>query len=325
MIREKAKDPIIVIPDDFPAYMAGTPALARLGRSGEVRHHSTRARTEDELVRRMVDADVVVNVRAYTKLTREVLQRLPALRMISLLGTGTDNIDLDATREFGVTVTSTPDVATEAVAEHALALMLAVARHIPALHERTREGRWERGLVTQLFGKTLGIVGAGLIGTQMARLGRGIGMNVVAWSPHFTDDRAKSAGFRYTSLDDLLRTADVISLHLRLCEKTRGIIGNREFDLMKPTAILVNTARGGLIDKGAFISAMWRGRIAAAGLDVYDQEPVPAGDPLLKLDRLVLTPHCAGMVPEVVERTCERAVDNVIAFLQGKPVNVVAR
>lgn len=324
MIKETTRRPTIVIPDDFPAYIAGTAALARLGCHGDVSHHPTRSRTEEELVRRMSEADVIVNIRAYTKLTREVLQRLPALKMISVLGTGTDNVDLNAAAELGVTVTSTQDVATEAVAEHALALMLAVARNIPAIHERTREGRWERGLVTQLCGKTLGIVGTGLIGTQMARLGRGIGMNVVAWSPHPSKAKAGSGGFRYVSFDELLRNADVISLHLRLCDRTIGVIGNREFDLMKTAAILVNTARGGLIDKGAFVSAMWRGRIAGAGLDVYDQEPVPPGDPLLKLDRLVLTPHCAGMVPEAVEKTCERAVDNVIAFLQGEPANVVA-
>jgi D-3-phosphoglycerate dehydrogenase len=244
--------------------------------------------------------------------------------MISVLGTGTDNVDLTATKAFGITVTNTPGVATEAIAEHALALMLSVARNIPAIHQQTKARKWERGLATQLWGKTLGVVGTGLIGTHMARLGKGIGMNVLAWTFHPSEEKARAIGFRYVSFDELIRTSDVISLHLRLSEKTKGIIGNRELNMMKSSVILINTARGALIDKGAFVSAIWRGRIAGAGFDVYDREPIPPDDPILKLDRVVLTPHSSGMVPEVMEKSNNLTVENVINFLAGSPTHVVS-
>ncbi|MBI4532004.1 MAG: 3-phosphoglycerate dehydrogenase [Candidatus Latescibacteria bacterium] len=318
-----SQKPKIVIPDDFPPYIAGSRALERMRRYGEVIPYTTRARTEDEFLSRMVDAEVVVNIRAYSKFTREALQRLPTLRMISVLGTGTDNVDLAATKELGITVTNTPGVATEAIAEHALTLMLSVARNIPVIHQQTKAGKWERGLVTQLWGKTLGIVGTGLIGTHMARLGRGIGMNVIAWTFNPSKEKAKEIGFRYVPFDELIRTSDVISLHLRLSDKTQGIIGNREMGMMKSTAILINTARGALIDKRAFVAALWKGQIAGAGLDVYDHEPIPPGDQILQLDRVVLTPHSSGMVPEVMEKSNEMTVENVINFLAGTPVHVV--
>ena len=146
-----SKKPKIVIPDDFPPYIAGSPALEQLKRYGEIVHCTTRARTEEEFIDRMVDAEVVINIRAYSKFTREVLQQLPTLKMISVLGTGTDNVDLAAAKEIGIIVTNTPGVATESIAEHGLALMLSVARNIPAIHQQTKGGKWERGFVTQLW------------------------------------------------------------------------------------------------------------------------------------------------------------------------------
>lgn len=314
----------IVIPDDDPPQMKGTTALKELKNWGEIELYNDRARSQDELIRRMRGADVVINIRAYSKFTREVLSECsPSLKLLSILGTGTDNVDLSAAKEFDVLVTNTPGFAAPAVAEHALTLMLAVARQITTLDQEVRNGDWPRGLVRQLFGKTLGTVGLGEIGAHMARLAKGIGMRVLAWTFHPSQERAEQCGVQFVSLDDLFKNADVISIHVRLSDKTRSLIGNRQFDLMKPTAILVNTARGAVIDKEALLEALTTGKLAGAGLDTFHEEPISSDDPLLRLENVVLTPHSAGMTPETIEKGTQMTVDNVINFLEGKPSNIV--
>ncbi|MEM2905179.1 MAG: NAD(P)-dependent oxidoreductase, partial [Candidatus Bathyarchaeia archaeon] len=260
----------IVVPDDYPPVLSGTEALQRLGALGEVTLFNTRPSSTSELVERIKYASVVVNIRAYCKFTEEVLTQSPALKLISVWGTGVDNIDLAAATRLGVLVTNTPNTATEAVAEHTLALMLAVARRLPLIDRQVREGRWVRGLVQQLYGKTLGVIGTGSIGLQVARLGKGIGMRVQAWSLHPSSDKADRAGFSYVSLEELLRTSDVVSLHLRLSRDTEHFLDAARLALMKPTAIFINTARGGLVDEEALIEMLRANRIAGAGLDVYE-------------------------------------------------------
>lgn len=306
----------VVIPDDYPPVISGTRHLEHLRDLGEVAVYNTKHADDSELIERIRDADVVVNIRAYCKLTREVLRNAKKLKMISVWGVGTDHIDLKTCQELGVVVTNTPGTATESVAEHALALMLAAARRIPQIDRSVKEGRWVRGLVTQLHGKTLGVVGTGLIGSQVARLGNGIGMNVVAWTFHPSAERENELRVRYVPLDELLRRSDVVSLHLRLTEDTRALMGERELALMKPTAILINTARADLIDKEALIRALSGGAIAAAGLDVFHSEPPDQDDPLLKLDNVVLTPHSSGQTPEVLDRGLAMAVENVKRFME---------
>ncbi len=313
----------IVIPDDFPPVISGTSALERLKELGDVYVYTTPPQSAEELIQRIRDADVVLNIRAYCKFTQEVLQNVSRLQLISVWGTGTDNIDLSTAITRGIRVTNTPNTATEAVAEHALTLMLAVARQIPQIDREVKRGNWVRGLVIQLHGKTLGLVGTGLIGQQLARIAQGIGMKVIAWTLHPSEERAKGTGLHYVSLEELLQTADVISIHTRLTEKTWGLIGRKEFALMKPSAILINTARGAIVEKGALLEALRNKKIAGAGLDVFDKEPLDADDPLLKLDNVILTPHSAGQTPEVVERGLHMAVENIIRFWEGNPQNVV--
>jgi D-3-phosphoglycerate dehydrogenase len=280
-------------------------------------HTERGADRDSELLRRIRDADVVVNIRAHARFTAGILSECRRLRLISVWGTGIDHIDLSAARSLGVTVTSTPGVNANAVAEHTMALMLAIMRRIPAMDAAVRAGQWPRGVLTQLEGKTLGIVGLGAIGTRVATLANAFGVRLLASTLGDDDGRSAAVGARHVPIETLLRESDVVTLHLRLSERTTGYIGPARLALMKPTAFLVNTARAALVDREALIDALRGSRIAGAALDVFHEEPLPAGDDLLALPNVVLTPHDAGMTAEVIDRGLRRAVQNVEAFLTG--------
>lgn len=314
----------IVVPDDFPAALSGTVAERQLRALGEVMVYTERgADREAELIRRIGDADVVVNIRAHARISAAVLAACTRVRFISVWGTGTDHIDLDACRARGVTVTNTPGVNAHAVAEHTMALMLAVVRRIPIMDAAVRAGQWPRGMLVQLEGKTLGIVGLGAVGRRVAALAAPFGMRLLA-STHGDDaGRAAAVGAQHVPMETLLRESDVVSLHLRLSGDTKRYLGRERLALMKPSAFLINTARGGLVDRDALVDALRNGRLAGAGLDVFHEEPVRADDPLLALPNVVLTPHNAGMTPEVIDVGLRRAVENVASYLCGAPVNVV--
>jgi phosphoglycerate dehydrogenase-like enzyme len=315
---------VIVVPDDFPSVFQGSAAHERAKALGEVRVFTERGADEEaELIRRIGDARVAVNIRAHARFTDGVFIACPALKMVSVWGTGTDNFDLHAAGMRGVTVCNTPGVNAFAVAEHALALMLAVGRKIPAIDREMRGGKWPREMLTQLLGKTLGVFGMGTIGSRVATLGRAIGMDVLAWSARGDEGRIRAAGAKSAVKEDILRQADVVSLHVRLGEDTRGFIGRKELALMKPGAILVNTGRGALVERDALLAALRERRIMGAGLDVFHQEPLAADDPILSLPNVVLSPHNAGQTPEVVRDGLLRAIANVEHFLAGKPTDVV--
>jgi phosphoglycerate dehydrogenase-like enzyme len=308
---------LIVVPDDFPSVFEGTPAHERCKTLGEVRVFTERgADDESVLVDRLYKARIAINIRAHARFTESVFERCRNLKMVSIWGTGTDNVDLDAAGRHGVTVTNTPGVNADAVAEHTLALMLAVARRIPQIDRQMREGGWPREMLTQLRGKVLGVFGRGRIGERVATLGRAIGMTVLSWSAR-TGDLAEKG--------HILAASDVVSLHLRLTPQTRGFLGARELAAMKPTAILVNTARGSLVEREALLDALRSRRIAGAGLDVFHDEPLKPGDPVLGLPNVVLSPHNAGQTPEVIRDGLLRAVDNVASYLRGQPTDVVVQ
>ena len=307
----------IVVPDDFPPAISGTSAERALRALGEVNICTERgADQEAELIRRIRDADVVLNIRGYTRFSTAVLDACDRLRLISIWGTGTDHIDFAATRARGITVTNTPGVNAHAVAEHTIALMLAVARRIPAMHAGVRAGEWPRGLLVQVDGKTLGVVGLGAIGSRVATLAAAFGMTVLASTLGADDGRSASVGARHVPLETLFGESDFVSLHLRLSEKTVRHIDRDRLALMKPSAFLINTARAGLVDRAALFDALVQQRIAGAGLDVFHEEPIRADDPLLQLPNVVLTPHNAGSTPEVIDRGLLQAVDNIQGFLQ---------
>jgi phosphoglycerate dehydrogenase-like enzyme len=311
--------PKVVVPDDWPPVLANSGGFRRLCEFAEVQYFETLPGSQEELIERIRHAEMAINIRSSSKFPEEVFQRCPHLRLVSLWGTGTDNVDLMAAERYGVTITNTPGVSAFSVAEHALALVLAVARGIPSQDAAIRGGGWPRGQGIELYGKTLGIIGLGAIGRRLAELGRAIGLHVIAWTVHPNP----ALGVEMVEFDQLLRSSDVISIHLRLSQQTEGMIGAREFGLMKNSAILVNTARGAVMDEGALVDALLTNRIAGAGLDVFTTEPMPAGHALKKLSNVVLTPHSAGVTPEALEAGLQLAVANVWSFLAGRPANVV--
>jgi D-3-phosphoglycerate dehydrogenase len=313
----------VVVPDDFPSILSGTEAIRRLRQTAEVKVYSEKATSQQELIQRLQGAEVVINIRAYSKFTEALMRSCPGLKLIAVLGIGTDNIDLSAASRLGIKVSNTPGYSAIAVAEHALALVLAAARKIPQHEQELRAGRWTRLPMTQLHGKILGLVGFGNIGQQLASLARGIGMKVWAWTLHPSMERAKETGIQWVELDQLLAASDVISINIRASEKTKGLIDRQAFKKMKPSCILVNTARASIVDTAALIEALRAGKLTAAALDVYDQEPLPPTDPLLSLSNVVLSPHNSGMTPEAIERGNEMVVENVIAYFQGRLINLV--
>lgn len=311
----------IVVVDDFPKALSGTKAEEKLKLLGEVRIYSDKAKSQEELIERIQESEAVINIRAYSHFTHQVLVSCPKLKLISIWGTGTDNVDLASARELGVTVTNTPGANALSVAEHTLAILLSLSRQIPRLDREVRSGKWPRLEMVQLSGKVLGLLGLGAIGRHMARMAKGLGMDVTAWTFHPSQERAKESGLRFVSKEELLKNADVVSLHLRLTDETRGFFKKEDFDWMKPTAFFVNTARAGLIEPGALDYALQSKKIAGAALDVYDQEPLPPEDPLTTLPNVVLTPHNAGMTPEATINGLMMAVKNVESFLTGREID----
>jgi phosphoglycerate dehydrogenase-like enzyme len=312
--------PKIVVPDDQPPVLGPSAAWRNLVNRADFDYHETLPGTEDRLLARIAGAEIVLNIRSSTRFTARVFEQSPRLRLLSLWGTGTDNVDLAAAARHDVTVTNTPGVAATSIAEHALALMLGVARRIPQLDAQVRAGAWPRGQMTELHAKTLGIIGLGAIGRKFAALGQAIGMRVIAWTMH----PHPLPGVELVELDELYRASDVLSIHLRLSADTIGFIGAPQFALMKPGAILINTARGAIFDEPALVEALAAGRIAGAGLDVYAVEPLPPEHPFTRMANVTLTPHCAGITPEALEAGLAMAVENIAAFLAGRTQNVVA-
>jgi D-3-phosphoglycerate dehydrogenase len=317
-------DPLISVPDDFPSVFEGSAAHERAKKIGETTVVTARGADEEaELIRRIGRARVAINIRAHARFTDGVFAACRELKMVSVWGTGTDNIDLEAAGRRGITVCNTPGVNAFAVAEHTIALMLTVGRKIPRIDREMRAGGWPREMLTQCLGKTLGVFGTGTIGARVVTLAKALGMDVLAWSARGDEGHIRSLGARPAPKDEILREADFVSLHLRLTPETRGFLTRREFALMKKTAIFVNTGRGALVDREALLDALRQGRIAAAGLDVFHEEPLKPDDPILGLANVVLSPHNAGQTPEVIRDGLLRAVANVEGFLKGAPTDVV--
>jgi phosphoglycerate dehydrogenase-like enzyme len=311
--------PRISIPDDSPPVLAPSAVFPALRARAELDYHDTLPGSEDVLTERIRAAEVVLNIRASSRFTARVFAACPRLRLLSVWGTGTDHVDLASAAQHGVAVTNTPAVSARSIAEHALALLFAVVRRIPEMDAATRLGTWPRGRAAELYGKTCGVVGYGAVGRHFARLAEAVGMRVIVWTLH----PAQYAGVSFVELDEIYRTSDVVSLHLRLSPQTECFVNAAQFAIMKPNAILINTARGAIVHEEALLNALATGRIAGAGLDVFTTEPLPRRHPLTLLDNVVLTPHCAGITPEALEAGLRMAVDNIWDFLEGRPQNLV--
>lgn len=313
----------IVMPDNPPA-SAAEPMEARLRALAEaLEWHRDSPIDEEELVKRVKSAEAIISCRATVPLTDQVMSNCANLRIIARAGTGVDHIDLEAATKLGITVTNSPGCGTPYVAEHALALALATSRQIVQNDRHIRQGGWTRGFIDELYGKTLGVVGTGAIGQRMIQLGRGLGMKVVAWTIHPSPQRAAEYGVEFLSFEKLLQESDVISLHVELTDLTQKLIGPEQLSLMKPTAILVNTARGAVVDEIALIEALAQKRIAGAGLDVFETEPLPQGHPFTQLENVVMTCHQGLMSPNAVKRAFEMAVEALESFASGRPLYTV--
>ncbi len=256
---------------------------------------ATRSCHEDELIDNLRDADVVlVNM---APITRRVMENLRRCRAVVRYGVGVDNVDLEAASECGIVVAHVVDFCTEEVSNHALLLLLACAKRLLPLDRGVREGRWPGGSLGELppiFGQTLGIVGLGSIGRALARKARALGLQIVAYDPYAEPRAAEEGNVRLCSLKELLQQSDYVSVNAPLTAETHHLIGAEELALMKPTAVLINTARGALVDGEALVEALRSGRIGAAGLDVFEEEPLPPDSGLRRLENVVLTPHSAG-------------------------------
>ena len=313
----------VVAPDDFPRAVAGHPELERLTGVAEVVIYGERATTEAELLDRLRGAHVIYNVRAYTRITEQVLAALPDLRLIAVMGTGTDNIDVAAAGRYGVLVCNAPGANARSVAEHTFALLLAVVRHVAREDRDVRAGGWVHYETPELEGKTLGVLGLGNIGRLVAGFGAAFGMRILAWSRTPDAARAAACGATLVERETVLREADALCVCLAATPETRRLIDARALALMKPGAVLVNTARGALVDEAALVAALRAGRLAGAGLDVFDEEPLPAGSPLRELENVVLTPHAGGVSREARDRLVRVPVENILAYIAGRPQNVV--
>jgi phosphoglycerate dehydrogenase-like enzyme len=277
---------------------------------------------EDELARRLAPYDIVVLMRERTPMPASLLERLPNLRLLASTGRKNASIDVVAARDRGITVCGT-DSPSSAPGELTWALILGLARNLVVEAERMRRGGWQSSLGADLAGRTLGVIGLGRIGTQVAAVGNAFGMDVLAWSENLTVERAAEVGVRAVPLDRLLAEADVVTVHQVLSKRTRGLLGARELALMKPTALLVNTSRAPIVDTVALLAALEEGRIGGAGLDVFDEEPLPADHPLRTAPRTLLTPHIGYVTEEVFRTYYQGVVEDITAFLDGSPIRTL--
>jgi phosphoglycerate dehydrogenase-like enzyme len=314
----------VVVPDDDPAVFADSAAMARLRRipNVEVRSFTERPNNPYTLIDRISGAHTLIVARTTTNVTNTILESVtPQLKHIAIWGTAADHIALESTRRLGVVVTNTPNAATVAVAEHALALLMSLARKIPQLDLRVRDGEWPGGQLTQLAGKTLGIVGTGAVGIRLARIAEGIGMRTLMSSLSESSEATsidERSNRTEVSFSELLASADAISVHARLTPQTRSMFGPAEFSRMKPTALFVNTARGQLVNSRALAEALANETIAGAALDVFDNEPLDRLSVLTRLPNVILTPHIASNTNEALTVSLNMVVDNVVDFLHDR-------
>ena len=295
----------------------------RLDALGGLEVHYGRPESDEAYLRRIGDAQAIL---LGWDLPAEVMLAAPALELVVFTGIGAAKfVDLPRAAANGISVCNCPGYSDNTVAEHALALLLAAARHVPRLDADLRAGRWNQSSMgMELRGRRLGIVGFGGIGRRFAALAKAIGMEVMVWTRNPDPERARAAGVEFVSLERLLAECDAVSLHLAGTPETEGMIDAAAIARMKPGALFVNTARGELVDEAALVDALRSGRIRAAGIDVYREEPLPPSHPFLGLDNVVLSPHVAYNTPEAAVALHDIAVECLVRYFAGDPVHVVA-
>jgi len=306
----------IAILDDIHGAWEGTNGVRRLRERAEVKIFTGPFGSPAALRR----FDALVANRERTKFTRALFEQLPDVRIIAQTGNHAAHMDFAAAHDHGVVVAQASGGYSIGAAELTIGLAMSVMRRIPHYDAAVRRGDWQTPLTPVLYGKAFGAVGLGRVGGHAARIAKACGMRVLAWSPRLTDEAAAAAGAERRELDALLAEADVVSIHVSLTPTSRGLIDERRLALMKPSAYLVNTARGPIVDERALVAALAARRIAGAGLDVFDEEPLPAGHPLTKLDNVVLAPHLGWTTDDGYRKFAESAADVLLAYLDGREV-----
>jgi phosphoglycerate dehydrogenase-like enzyme len=316
-------NPRVALLDDYQNVALSLMDLDRLRGRVEVTAFNDHLFDEDALVERLMPFTGVAILAERTPFRRSLIARLPNLRLIVTTGMRNRSLDLAACEERGITVCGTQSNNT-AAPQATWALLMALAQQITVVDRDIREGRWQTGLGEELTGKTVGLLGLGKIGSKVAQFARAFDMNVLAWSANLTDERAAACGAERVERDDLLRRADFVSIHLQLSDRTRGLLQRGDLGLMKPTAYLVNTSRGPIVDEAALIDVLQNRRIAGAGLDVFDIEPLPLDHPLRRLPNTVLTPHIGYVTRDGFTNYFKQLVESIEAWLDGKPVRRIA-
>ncbi|MDK2853691.1 MAG: D-3-phosphoglycerate dehydrogenase / 2-oxoglutarate reductase [Thermococcaceae archaeon] len=274
---------------------------------------------QDKLKELVKDVSAII-VRSKPKVTKEIIDAAPNLKVIARAGVGLDNVDVEYAKSKGIEVVNAPAASSRSVAELAIALMFAVARKVAFADRKMREGVWAKKqcMGFELEGKTLGVIGFGRIGYTVAKIASAIGMKILLYDTAKEEERAKEVGGKFVELEELLRNSDIVTIHVPLLESTYHLINEERLKLMKPTAILINTARGAVVDTNALVKALQEGWIAGAGLDVFEEEPLPKDHPLTKLDNVVLTPHIGASTVEAQERAGIEVAEKVVKILKGE-------
>ena len=306
----------VTVLDDYQRAFELTDAIQRLRTKAEVQILTDKLPTEAALAETLRGSQAIIPVRERTKFTASLFEQLPDLEYISQTGNHAYHVDMEAATRRGVVVSLAPG--GNSTTELTFGLMLAVMRRIPQSDAAMRRREWPLVLGYVLKGKTLGILGLGKIGTEVAAVARAFGMNVIAWGPTLTKERAAISGATFISLEEVLKTADVISIHLALSEQSKNLLNEARLRLMKKSAYLINTARGAIVDEPALIKILREKAIAGAALDVFVQEPLPKNHPLPELDNVVLTPHLGWPTDSGFEGFAENAVTNILDYMEGK-------
>ena len=312
----------MAILDDYQGVALSLADWKSLGPEVTVQDFEERLSGEDLLAERLRDFEVIVAMRERTHFPRALLERLPNLKLLVTTGMRNVAIDSKAAGELGIVVSGT-GMLTPPTAELTWGLIIGLARHIPHEAQQMRSGGWQTTIGMGLNGKVLGVLGLGKLGSEVARVGRAFQMEVIAWSQNLTPEYASSLGAKRVEKDELFRRADFVTIHLILSKRTRGLVTGRELALMKPTAYLINTSRGPIVEERALIEALRHRNLAGAALDVYDEEPLPADHPLRKLDNVVLTPHLGYVTVENYRQCYGDAVEDIRAFLSGHPIRTI--
>jgi len=313
----------VAVLDDYQAAAHDMADWGALPPDVEVEMFHDHLAEENTLVERLERFDVVIGMRERTPFPRSLLERLPALKMLITTGMGNAAFDFDACTELGIVASGTSSGGGPGTMELTWGLILALARHVSSEDRATRAGQWQTSVGDGLADKTLGVIGLGNIGSRMAAVGNAFQMPVIAWSQNLTAEKAAECAATLVTKDELLARADFVTIHLRLSDRTRGLIGRRELEMMKPTAYLVNTSRGPIVDEAALVDALEHKAIAGAGLDVFDQEPLPPDHPLRRLENTVITPHLGYVTLEGYQGMYGHAVENIQSYLEGQPARVI--